>query len=434
MTDSNQKNQTMTDPRTRQAEALLQNLQKRQGGQLKIFLGAAPGVGKTYAMLNAAREQLQQGVEVVAGLVETHDRKDTEALLTGLELLPRRSLDYGGHALTEFDLDAALQRQPKLILVDELAHTNVPGSRHKRRYQDIEELLAAGIDVYTTLNIQHLASLNDLVLQITGVRVRETVPDQFIDRAHEIVFVDLPPDNLIERLRQGTGSLPEYARSALDSFFSRANLPALREVAMREVMERVDSQLQTELHAQAHPADYRIQEKLLVLISHHSDHQYLIRVGRQIADKRQIPWTVVWVDTGKAPAQPQLARVQAAMALARDLGATTETLRGLSTFSTVLPFIREQRINQVLLGAGTRRRWWPQPRLYQQRIGSGLPLEITVYAEPGGSQKIRAEMQTGWASPGDLRDHLWGLAAVSVASLLTVGLQTRLNSGHPVLI
>lgn len=425
----------MTDPRTRQAEALLQNLQKRQGGQLKIFLGAAPGVGKTYAMLNAAREQLQQGVEVVVGLVETHGRKDTEALLTGLELLPRRSLDYGGHGLTEFDLDAALQRKPKLILVDELAHTNVPGSRHKRRYQDIEELLAADIDVYTTLNIQHLASLNDLVLQITGVRVRETVPDQFIDRAHEIVFVDLPPDNLIERLRQGKVYLPEYARSALDSFFSRTNLTALREVAMREVMERVDSQLQTELHAQTHPADYRIQEKLLVLISHRSDHQYLIRVGRQIADKRQIPWMVVWVDTGQAPSQPQLAQVQAAMALARDLGAATETLRGLTTFHTVLPFIREQRINQVLLGAGTRHTLLPwRKRLYQKLIGCDLPLEVTVYAEPGGTPAIRAEEQTGWASLGDLHGHLWGLAAVSVASLLTVGLQTWLNSGNLVLI
>lgn len=204
---------------TQQANALLSQIQQNDKGKLTVFLGAAPGVGKTYAMLSAAREIAQQGVDLLVGLVETHGRADTEAMLAGFEVLARKPIDYHNNRLTEFDLDAALLRRPKLILVDELAHTNVPGSRHKRRYQDVAELLAAGIDVYTTVNIQHLVSLNDLVLQITQVRVRETVPDRFLDEAHEIIFVDLPPSTLIERLQQGKVYLPEYARSALDAFF-----------------------------------------------------------------------------------------------------------------------------------------------------------------------------------------------------------------------
>ena len=214
----------MADERADHAEALLRRIKNQENGRLTVFLGAAPGVGKTYAMLSAARERLQQRMDVVIGLVETHGRADTEAMLANMELLPRHQVSYNNTNLSEFDLDAALVRHPDLLVVDELAHTNVPGSRHKRRYQDIAELLSAGIDVFTTVNIQHLASLNDVVLQITGIRVRETVPDKFLDDAFEILFIDLPPATLIERLQQGKVYLPEYARSALDSFFTRSNL------------------------------------------------------------------------------------------------------------------------------------------------------------------------------------------------------------------
>ena len=425
----------MPDSREQQAEALLKTIRQDQGGKLKIFLGAAPGVGKTYAMLCAARERLQQDTPVLVGLVETHGRVETERLLEGFDLLPRQRIAYRGHDLTEFDLDAALQRHPALILVDELAHTNVPGSRHKRRYQDIAELLEAGIDVYTTLNIQHLASLNDLVLQITGVRVRETVPDQFIDDAHDIVFVDLPPTALIERLQQGKVYLPEYARSALDAFFSPSNLTALRELAMRETMERVDARLKTELDARAQGPGIVIQEKLLVLISRNSDHQYLIRSGRQIADRRRMPWLVVWVDTGRTPDQQSTARLQSALALARELGAQTEILRGPNTYQTVVPFIIEHRINSVLVGAGTRYRFRPwHRRLYRQLIESGLPLEVSVIREPVHTHPVAttpAPKRSIWGNPGG---HAMAVLLVALATALAVVLDRWVYNANLVLV
>ena len=201
---------------------------RKREGQLKMFFGAAPGVGKTYAMLEAARQKRTEGVEIVVGLVETHGRKDTETLLEGLEILPRRNVEYRGTILKEFDLDAALRRKPVIILVDELAHTNAPGSRHKKRWQDIYELLGAGITVYTTVNVQHLESLNDVVSQITGVNVRETVPDFLLDRADEIELIDLPPDDLIQRMKEGKVYMPEQAATAIENFFRKGNLIALR--------------------------------------------------------------------------------------------------------------------------------------------------------------------------------------------------------------
>lgn len=422
--------------RSDHAEALLQRIKSQESGRLTVFLGAAPGVGKTYAMLSAARERLQQGVNVVIGLVETHGRADTESMLANMELLPRRQVSYQQTTLSEFDLDAALQRHPTLMLVDELAHTNVPGSRHKRRYQDIAELLGAGIDVFTTVNIQHLASLNDLILQITGVRVRETVPDQFVDDAHEILFIDLPPAILIERLQQGKVYLPEYARSALDSFFSPSNLTALRELAMREVMERVDVRLTTELNADATGRSFTIQEKLMVLVSSNSDHEYLIRVGRQIADRRKIPWLVVWVDTGRIAKRQASLRLQSAFSLAKDLGAETETLRGLSTFQTVVPFIAEHRISAVLVGAGTgnRLRFW-RKRLYQQLIESGLPLEVSVIRLPANSSAARAiTLNTEAAAGAWWQEHAFAALAVAVSTAVAIPLELLVTNANLVLV
>lgn len=423
------------DERSDHADALLQRIKGQEAGRLTVFLGAAPGVGKTYAMLGAARERLQEGVDVVVGLVETHGRAATETMLEGLPLLPRRSLNYQGTSLTEFDLDAALARHPPLMVVDELAHTNVPGSRHKYRYQDIAELLSAGIDVYTTVNIQHLASLNDLVLQITGVRVRETLPDQFLDKAHEIHFIDLPAATLIERLQQGKVYLPEYARAALDSFFSPANLTALRELAMREVMERVDDRLTTELHADAQGRLFSIQEKLLVLVSHNSDHSYLIRIARQIADRRKIPWTVVWVDTGRIASRESALRLQSAFSLARELGAETETLRGPSTFQTIVPFIQEHRINTVLVGAGRRSRFlfW-RKRLYQQLIESGLPLEVSVIRAPAGNSEKAPLLLPSRSLWGSWQAQGFALLAVVMATLVAIPLEWIIANTNLVLI
>ena len=419
------------DLRRQQADALLKSLTP-SGGQLKIFLGASPGVGKTCAMLEAARERQQQGVSVLVGLIETHGRSHTAALLSDFPLLPRREVEYQGQLLTEFDLDAALTQKPKLILVDELAHSNIPGSRHKRRYQDIAELLEAGIDVYTTMNIQHVASLNDLVLQVSGVRVRETVPDQFIDDAHQLVFVDLEPAHLLQRLAQGKVYLGDFATQAQQQFFQLETLTALREMAIKLVMHHVDSQLKTEQQAKATSQDYTIADKLLVLISSRRDHEYLIRIGRRVAEKRQVPWVVVWVDTGAMQYQAQQQRLQAAFALARELGASTDVLRGPSTLQTIGPYITEQRINAVLVGAGTLRWWqpWRKP-LYQQLVNSGLPLEVSVYRADACSH---AELPLPASPFGQTTGYGVGALLMALASAVALVLHRVLDNDNLVLI
>ncbi len=423
----------VTDARSQQADALLKNLQQQRGGQLKIFLGAAPGVGKTCAMLNAARERQQQGCQVLVGLVECHGRADTQALLQGFVQLPRREIQYQGQPLSDFDLDAALAAHPELLLVDELAHSNIPGSRHKRRYQDIAEVLAAGIDVYTTVNVQHIASLNDLVLQISGIRVQETVPDQFIDSARQLVFVDLAPNHLLERLQQGKVYLADYAATAVQQFFQLETLTALREMAMKRVMTHLDSQLSAEQAAKARSNDYLIQDKLLVLISNRRDHEYLIRQGRRIAEKRQMPWLVVWVDTGQQQYQPMQQRLQSALALARELGAATDILRGPSTLTMVLPYISEHRINTVLVGAGVRRFWqpWRKP-LYQQLINSSLPLEVSVCRSEELQPQRVSSAQSG--TFGQKAGYAAGILLTGVASGLALLLDQWLQSGNLVLI
>lgn len=422
------------DARSQQADALLKGLQRQQGGQLKIFLGAAPGVGKTCAMLNAAKECVQQGVKVTVGLIETHGRTETEDLLKGFSLLPRRHIHYHEQQLTEFDLDAALAAKPELILVDELAHTNVPGSRHKRRYQDIAELLAAGINVYTTLNVQHIASLNDLVLQISGIRVSETVPDQFIDQAQQLVFVDLAPNHLLERLAQGKVYLADYAQQAAQQFFQLETLTALREMAIKRVMEHVDGQLKTEQVAKARSNDYLIKDKLLVLISNRRDHEYLIRIGRRMAEKRQTPWLVIWVDTGQAQYPAAQKRLQSAFALARELGAQTEILRGPSTLQTILPYLTEHRINTVLVGAGTKRRFqpWRKP-LYQQLVNCNLPLEVSVWRAAGRATLPDTPPQPS-TTFGQKAGYLYGLLYTAIASIVAVGLSSWLQSGNLALV
>jgi two-component system, OmpR family, sensor histidine kinase KdpD len=291
------------DPEQRPSpDALLKAARKEEGhqGKLKIFVGAAPGVGKTYEMLQEARARLKDGVDVAVGVVETHGRKETQALLDGLEIIPRRHLDYKGRTLEEMDLDALLARHPKLALVDELAHTNAPGSRHPKRYLDVEELLSHGIDVYTTLNIQHIESLNDVVAQITHIRVRETVPDSILDRADNIELVDITPDDLIQRLKEGKVYVPEQARRALEHYFSPVHLNALRELALRRTAERVDEQLRSEMQARAISGPMAAGERILVCVSEDPRAADLVRYTKRIADRLHAPWTALWVESPRS--------------------------------------------------------------------------------------------------------------------------------------
>src|SRR5262245_52484979 len=284
-------------------DALLAEAKRAQtgaAGRLKIFVGAAPGVGKTYEMLQAARAKRNEGVDVVIGVVETHGRKETEALVEGFEVLPKKPLVYVNRLLSEFDIDRALARRPALILVDELAHTNAPGSRHPKRYQDVEELLDAGIDVYTTVNIQHIESLNDVVAQITRVRVREVVPDEVLDRADAVELVDLTPEDLIQRLKEGKVYVPKQAERALKHYFSPANLTALRELALRRTAERVDEQLLEQMQARAIQGPWAAGERILVCVNEDPRSAALVRYCKRLADRLHATWIALSLETSRS--------------------------------------------------------------------------------------------------------------------------------------
>jgi two-component system sensor histidine kinase KdpD len=304
-------------------DALLDAASREHRGRLKIFLGAAPGVGKTYEMLLAARARRAEAIEIVIGIVETHGRAETEALVAGLEIVPRRRIEYKGRTLDEMDIDAVLARRPKLVLVDELAHTNAPGSRHPKRYLDVEELIAAGIDVYTTLNIQHVESLNDVVAQITRIRVRETVPDSVIDKADEIEIVDLTPGDLIQRLNDGKVYVPEQAQRALKHYFSPGNLTALRELALRRTAQRVDEQMLTYMRAHAMSGPLAAGDRLLVCISESRAAPALVRYARRVADRLGAKWIAIYIETSRYQALTEVERdrIAESLRLAERLGA-----------------------------------------------------------------------------------------------------------------
>src|SRR6202007_2160290 len=283
-------------------EALLEaaRREERRVGKLRIFVGAAPGVGKTYEMLQTARARKKDGYDVVVGIVETHGRKETKALLHGLEIVARRRLTYRDQTLEEMDLDAIIARRPQIVLVDELAHTNATGSRHPKRYLDVEELLSRGIDVYTTVNIQHIESLNDVVAQITHVRVRETVPDSVFDRADAIELIDLTPDDLIQRLKEGKVYVPKQAERALEHYFSPGNLTALRELALRRTAESVDAQLLTHMQANAIAGPWAAGERILVCVSEDPRAAGLVRCTKRLAARVHAPWTAISIETRRS--------------------------------------------------------------------------------------------------------------------------------------
>src|SRR5262245_19135819 len=355
---------TRRDPDQRPSpDALLEQARREESpaGRLRIFVGAAPGVGKTYEMLQTARARKNDGYDVVVGVVETHGRKETEALLDGLEIVPRKRVEYRGQGLEEMDLDAIIARAPQIAVVDELAHTNAPGSRHPKRYLDVEELLQHGINVYTTVNIQHIESLNDVVAQITRVRVRETVPDSVFDHADAVELVDLTPEDLIERLKDGKVYIPKQAERALEHFFSPTNLTALRELALRRTADRVDEQLLIQMQAQAISGPWAAGERVLVCVSEDPRAAGLVRYAKRLADRLHAPWTALTIGGPRSLqlSEEQRDRVADTLRLAVALGGEAVTIPGDRRIADdVIAHAQANNVTQIIVGKSTRSRWF----------------------------------------------------------------------------
>ncbi len=406
-------------------DLLLARVQADEGaqsrGRLKIFFGASAGVGKTYAMLEAAHEQRRAGVDLVAGYIESHKRAETEALVGGLELLPRWQIEYHGATIEEFDIDAALARHPKLILVDELAHTNVAGARHPKRWQDVEELLEAGIDVYTTINVQHIESLNDVVAQITGVIVRETVPDRIVEQADEVELIDLTPDDLLQRMKEGKVYLPQQAERAVQNFFRKGNLIALRELALRRTADRVDAQMQHYRQNHAIAQTWPTNERLLVGVSPGPLSARLVRAARRMAATMRAEWIVVAVETPKTLRLPEPQREQLiqTLRLAEQLGAETVSLSGQRASDTILDYARARNVTKIVIGKPERPRW--QEIVFGSTVDELVRRsgDIDVYVISAAEEEQRAgplpalERTSGNAAYG------WGVLAVVICTALT---------------
>ena len=397
--------------------------EKGRAGRLKIYVGAAPGVGKTYEMLQAARAKLKEGVDVVVGVVETHGRKETEALLDGLEMLARRPVVHAGTIMSEFDLDRALKRRPGLILVDELAHTNLPGSRHPKRYQDVEELLDAGLDVYTTVNIQHIESLNDIVAQITRVRVREIVPDSVLDRANDIELVDLTPDDLIQRLKEGKVYVPKQAERALKNYFSPANLTALRELALRRTAERVDEQLLEQMQARAIKGPWAAGERILVCVNEDPRAESLVRHTKRLADRLHAPWMALRIETRRSLQLNEEERdhVAETLRLAERLGAEPITIPAKSRLiaDDVIEFARKNNVTHIIVGKSTRSRWFEilhgsVVHDLVRRAGN-ISVHIIAGEEATHQNPAKSVVATDTSQPFDPLPYVMALLAVAAA-------------------
>ena len=376
-------------------DALLEAAQREGSGvgKLRIFVGAAPGVGKTYEMLQHAHAKRKEGIDVVVGVVETHGRPETEALLEGLEIIPRKAVVYKGQTIEEMDLDGIIARRPRIVLVDELAHTNAPGSRHPKRYLDVEEILSRGIDVYTTVNIQHIESLNDVIAQITGVRVRETVPDSIFDRADAIELVDLTPDDLIQRLKEGKVYVPQQAERALAHFFSPTNLTALRELALRRTAERVDEQLLTQMQARAIPGPWAAGERILVCVSEDPRSAGLVRYAKRLSDRLHAPFVALSVETRRTVglSEEERDRIADTLRLAHALGGEAATIPGgvRRIADDVLVYAHANNITQIVIGKSSR------SRLFEIVNGS------VVHDLVRGSGNISVHVIAGNREPGE---------------------------------
>lgn len=416
-------------------DALLRTAAQEGKGRLKIFLGAAPGVGKTYEMLSDGAAQRQEGRDVVVGVVETHGRAETEALVRGHEVILRREVPYQGRILYEMDLDAVLERAPELVLVDELAHTNAPGSRHPKRYQDVEELLAAGIDVYTTVNIQHIESLNDVVASFTRVRVRETVPDSILEMA-DIEVVDIPPDELIERLKAGKVYLPREATRALTHFFSKSNLSALRELALRRAAQAVDAQMLEHVRALGVGGTWAASERIVVAVSELPGADGLVRAAKRIADALHAPWTAVYIETPRSQTfgEDEHRRLAAVMNLATQLGGGVATVPATSIVAGLKAYLADARATQLIVGKSQRSRWFELrhgsvvDRLVRETPGVAvhvLPLE----SPPPRSGGFRT--RNAW---GSRSGYAWTTAMVVGVTAIASGLFHVLDLGNVALL
>ncbi|WP_233862763.1 DUF4118 domain-containing protein [Paraburkholderia adhaesiva] len=396
-------------------DRLQRDEEKRRRGKLKIFFGASAGVGKTYAMLQAARRRDEEGVDVVVGIVETHGRSETAALTNGLDVLPRAQIAYRGRTLAEFDLDAALARKPQLVLVDELAHSNVQGARHMKRWQDVYELLDAGIDVYTTVNVQHLESLNDVVGQITGIRVWETVPDRVFDSADEVTLVDLPAEELLDRMRDGKVYLPAQAERAVRNFFRKGNLIALRELALRRTADRVDAQMREYRADRSIQHVWQARERLLVCIGPGPEANALVRAAARLAVSLKADWIAVYVETPKLQRLPDAIRERTlgALKLASEMGAETTTLAGEDAATTLVGYARLRNVSKLVAGATLRTgfsRWLRRPfgeRLAEKAGDVDLTLVRALAGEAGARTGDASATGTASRAANAWRDALF---------------------------
>jgi len=426
-------------------DRLQRDEEKSQRGRLKIFFGASAGVGKTFAMLQAARRRKDEGADVVVGIVETHGREETLALIEGLEVIAPARIEYRGRLLAEFDLDAALARKPQLILVDELAHSNVQGSRHLKRWQDVQELLNAGIDVFTTVNVQHLESLNDVVGQITGIRVWETIPDRVFDLADEVTLVDLPPEELLDRLREGKVYMPQQAEHAVRNFFRKGNLIALRELALRRTADRVDAQMREYRADQSIERIWQARERIIVCVGAGQESSNLVRAAARLASNQKADWLAVYVETPKLERLPDAIRKRTldALKLASELGAETVTLQGDEVAPTVLAYARMRNVSKLVVGASSVTGWRARlmPSVAQQMVWSARDIDVTVVNSGAVREAAeRHDAMSGFAGPamGARRSapgsYAWALAICAAITAIAALLLDRIAQTNLVML
>lgn len=425
-------------------DALLEQAKQESRGRLKAFLGAAPGVGKTFEMLTIAQGKRREGIDVVVGVVETHGRRETEALLEGLEVIPRRRVEYKGRSLEEMDIDAILKCRPKLILVDELAHTNAPDSRHPKRYMDVEELLDAGIDVYVTLNIQHLESLNDVVARITRIRVRETVPDSIIDHADEVEVVDLTPEDLIQRLKEGKVYVPHQAERAIRHYFQPGNLTALRELALRRTAQRVDEQMVNYMRAHAIAGPWEAGERVLVCVNEAQGGAALVRHARRLADRLRAPWTAIHVETSRTQRlnEPARDRIAEFLRLAQRLGGEVITIPGQDVASGIIEYAKSNNFTNIVIAKSRRSRWSELVRssaaYHMIRRASDISIHVITEqndrASPLDDGSQRPEGPASRAEAIDVKSYAGTLAMVAVALAVGLALQQLLGMSNIALV
>lgn len=421
-------------------DALLAQMQAREEraarGKLRIYFGASAGVGKTYAMLNAARKLVAEGKPVLVGVVETHGRADTQAALEGLELLPLKQVEYRGKSLAEFDIDAALDRHPPLILIDELAHSNAPGSRHPKRWQDVEELLESGIDVFTTLNVQHLESLNDVVGGITSIRVAETLPDSVFDKADEVVLVDLPADELLARLKAGKVYQATQAERAARHFFRKGNLIALRELALRRTADRVENDVQVYRIEKSINKVWKTDASLLACIGPRAGSEHIVRSSARLANQLNVEWFVVYVETPQLQRLPssQRERILKTLKLAEELGATTAILTGGDIAREIVNYARGKNVSKIVVGRGHKT--WPWLTPHSKRISRfAADMDLIEIGQGEGEQfgplRETAEEKIFY---GSRWRYLWAIGASLLTALITTPLIRWLDLANIVML